>query len=100
LLATVGVSDLVVVATPDAVLVADKAKAQEVKALVDELKRSSRAETEFRHIVHRPWGSYEGVAHGPRYPGQTHPGQARGQPESAEAPPSRRTLDRRQGGRQ
>ena len=67
LLATVGVSDLVVVATPDAVLVANKAKAQEVKALVDELKRSSRAETEFRHIVHRPWGSYEGVAHGPRY---------------------------------
>jgi mannose-1-phosphate guanylyltransferase/mannose-6-phosphate isomerase len=67
LLATVGVSDLIVMATPDAVLVADKAKAQEVKALVDELKRATRAETEFRHIVHRPWGSYEGVAHGPRY---------------------------------
>jgi mannose-1-phosphate guanylyltransferase/mannose-6-phosphate isomerase len=67
LLATVGVSDLIVVATPDAVLVADKAKAQEVKTLVDELKRSARSETEFRHIVHRPWGSYEGLAHGPRY---------------------------------
>ncbi|SBT07173.1 mannose-1-phosphate guanyltransferase [Candidatus Accumulibacter aalborgensis] len=67
LLATVGVRDLIVVATPDAVLVADKSKAQDVKLLVEELKRSARAETEFRHIVHRPWGSYEGLAHGPRY---------------------------------
>jgi len=67
LLTTVGVRDLVVIATPDAVLVADKAKAQDVKTLVDELKRGARAETEFRHIVHRPWGSYEGIANGPRY---------------------------------
>ncbi|WP_313953037.1 mannose-1-phosphate guanylyltransferase/mannose-6-phosphate isomerase [Accumulibacter sp.] len=67
LVATVGVSDLIVVATPDAVLVADKAKAQEVKALVEALKRSDRVETEFRHIVHRPWGSYEGLAQAPRY---------------------------------
>jgi mannose-1-phosphate guanylyltransferase/mannose-6-phosphate isomerase len=67
LLATVGVRDLIVVATPDAVLVADKSKAQDVKLLVEELKRGARAETEFRHIVHRPWGSYEGLAHGPRY---------------------------------
>ncbi|HNC51314.1 MAG TPA: mannose-1-phosphate guanylyltransferase/mannose-6-phosphate isomerase [Accumulibacter sp.] len=67
LLATVGVKELIVIATPDAVLVADRTKAQEVKTLVDELKRASRSETEFLHIVHRPWGSYEGVAHGPRY---------------------------------
>jgi mannose-1-phosphate guanylyltransferase/mannose-6-phosphate isomerase len=67
LLATLGVRDLIVIATPDAVLVADKARAQEVKTLVDELKRCARAETEFRHVVHRPWGSYEGLAHGPRY---------------------------------
>lgn len=67
LLTTLGVTDLIVVATPDAVLVAHRSKAQEVKTLVDELKRTARSETEFRHIVHRPWGSYEGVAHGPRY---------------------------------
>ena len=67
LLATVGVRELIVIATPDAVLVADKSKAQEVKALVEELKSATRCETEFRHIVHRPWGSYEGVANGPRY---------------------------------
>jgi mannose-1-phosphate guanylyltransferase/mannose-6-phosphate isomerase len=67
LLATVGVRGLIVVATPDAILVADKSKAQEVKALVEALKRSARSETELRHIVHRPWGSYEGLAHAPRY---------------------------------
>ncbi|MBL8390439.1 MAG: mannose-1-phosphate guanylyltransferase/mannose-6-phosphate isomerase [Candidatus Accumulibacter sp.] len=67
LLATVGISDLVVIATPDAVLVADKTKAQDVKTLVDELKRSGRCETEFHQVVHRPWGSYEGLASGPRY---------------------------------
>lgn len=67
LLTTVGVRDLVVVATPDAVLVADKSKAQDVKTLVEQLKLRAREETEFRHIVHRPWGTYEGLAHAPRY---------------------------------
>ncbi|MCM8593915.1 mannose-1-phosphate guanylyltransferase/mannose-6-phosphate isomerase [Accumulibacter sp.] len=67
LLATIGVSNLIVIATPDAVLVAERSRAQEVKTLVEQLKRSARSETEFRHIVHRPWGSYEGLAHGPRY---------------------------------
>lgn len=67
LLTTVGVRDLIVVATPDAVLVADKTKAQDVKTLVAELKLGARGETEFRHIVHRPWGTYEGIAHGSRY---------------------------------
>ena len=67
LVATVGVSNLVVVATKDAVLVADKANAQAVKKVVETLKKTSRAETEFQHIVHRPWGSYEALAHAPRY---------------------------------
>ena len=67
LLATIGVSNLIVIGTPDAVLVAERSRAQEVKTLVEQLKRGARSETEFRHIVHRPWGSYEGLAHGPRY---------------------------------
>ncbi len=67
LVATVGVSDLVIVATKDAVLVADKANAQAVKKVVETLKSASRQETEFQHIVHRPWGSYEGLAQAPRY---------------------------------
>lgn len=67
LLATVGVSDVVVVVTPDAVLVAEKSCAQDVKQVVEKLKRAERVETEFQHIVHRPWGSYEGLANGSRY---------------------------------
>jgi mannose-1-phosphate guanylyltransferase/mannose-6-phosphate isomerase len=67
LVATIGVSDLVVVATKDAVLVADKRNAQAVKKVVEALKGASRPETEFQHIVHRPWGSYEGLAEAPRY---------------------------------
>jgi mannose-1-phosphate guanylyltransferase/mannose-6-phosphate isomerase len=67
LVATVGVRDLVVVATPDAVLVADKQNAQDVKKVVEALKRAARAETEFLHVVHRPWGSYESLAQDTRY---------------------------------
>lgn len=67
LVATVGVRDLVVVATPDAVLVADRNNAQDVKKVVEALKLTARKETEFQHVVHRPWGSYEGLAHGSRY---------------------------------
>lgn len=67
LLATVGVSDVVVVITPDAALVADKSRAQDVRRIVDTLKSTKRVETEFQHVVHRPWGSYEGLANGPRY---------------------------------
>ncbi len=67
LVATVGVSDLIVVATKDAVLVADKLNAQSVKKVVEALKSASRPETEFQHIVHRPWGSYEALAYAPRY---------------------------------
>ncbi len=67
LVATVGVSDLIVVATKDAVLVADRLNAQDVKKVVETLKIASRPETEFQHIVHRPWGSYEGLAYAPRY---------------------------------
>lgn len=67
LVALVGMEDTVVVETADAVLVADKARAQEVKHIVSALKAAGRAETEFHTIVHRPWGSYEGIARGPRY---------------------------------
>lgn len=67
LLTAVGVSGLIVVATPDAVLVADKTRAQSVKELVDILKKQERKEADFRHLVHRPWGSFQSLANGPRY---------------------------------
>jgi len=67
LVATIGVADLVVVETPDAVLVAPKSRAQDVKQIVERLKREGRGESELHTRVHRPWGSYEGVADGGRY---------------------------------
>lgn len=67
LVAAVGVNDLVIVETADAVLVAPKSRAQDVKLVVAHLKKSGRTETELHTQVHRPWGSYEGVADGGRY---------------------------------
>jgi mannose-1-phosphate guanylyltransferase/mannose-6-phosphate isomerase len=57
----------VVVETPDAVLVADKNKCQDVKAIVTQLKDGNREEYRFHSRVYRPWGDYEGVDAGGRY---------------------------------
>jgi mannose-1-phosphate guanylyltransferase len=67
LVATVGIKDLVVVETHDAVLVADKAQAQEVKQIVEQLKGEQREEENFHRIVYRPWGSFDSVDEGDRY---------------------------------
>jgi mannose-1-phosphate guanylyltransferase / mannose-6-phosphate isomerase len=64
LTALVGVKDLVVVVTDDAVLVADKAHAQDVKVIVDRLKADGRAEFAEHKMVYRPWGSYQGIDSG------------------------------------
>jgi len=61
IVAAVGVSDLIVVETPDAVLVAHKDHAQDVKKIVDHLKLHARSEHEFHSRVYRPWGWYEGI---------------------------------------
>jgi len=67
LLACVGVSDLVVVETPDAVLVAHKDKTQDVKKIVEALKAQGRTEGIIHRKVFRPWGSYDGVDAGERF---------------------------------
>lgn len=67
LLTTVGVEDLIIVETADAVLVARKDRAQEVKEIVSQLKAAQRAEHLVHRKVHRPWGCYEGVDAGPRF---------------------------------
>jgi mannose-1-phosphate guanylyltransferase/mannose-6-phosphate isomerase len=67
LTALVGVRDLVVIATDDAVLVADKARTQDVKAIVDRLKADNRSEHTEHKRVFRPWGSYETVDIGDRF---------------------------------
>ena len=67
LVACVGVSDLIVIETPDAVLVAHKDHAQDVKQIVDHLKARNRSEHLMHRRVYRPWGSYEGVDVGERF---------------------------------
>jgi len=59
LVSVVGVKDHVIVETPDAVLVAHKDAAQNVKNIVDKLKETHREEALIPHKVYRPWGTYE-----------------------------------------
>ncbi|MEI8168803.1 MAG: mannose-1-phosphate guanylyltransferase/mannose-6-phosphate isomerase [Rhodoferax sp.] len=67
LIACVGVNDLVVIETADAILVAHKDKTQDVKKIVDILKKQGRAEGSVHRKVFRPWGSYDGVDAGERF---------------------------------
>jgi mannose-1-phosphate guanylyltransferase/mannose-6-phosphate isomerase len=67
LIACVGVSDLVVVETVDAILVAHKDKTQDVKKIVDQLKAASRSEGQMHRKVYRPWGWYDSVDNGARF---------------------------------
>nr|WP_281169627.1 cupin domain-containing protein [Kushneria aurantia] len=64
---TIGVQDLIIVQTKDAILVADKYKAQNVKDVVAELKRLGREEYKLHREVYRPWGKYESIDSGGRY---------------------------------
>lgn len=67
LVALIGVHDHIVVETDDAVLVAPKDRAQEIKRVVQSLKRAHRAEVENHRRVSRPWGFYETIALGDRF---------------------------------
>lgn len=67
LVTTVGVDDLVIVETKDAVLVAHKDKVQEVKQIVGQLKVQSRSEHINHREVYRPWGKYDAIDNGERY---------------------------------
>ncbi|WPL17950.1 Alginate biosynthesis protein AlgA [Thiorhodovibrio winogradskyi] len=67
MLAAVGVEDLIVVETADAVLVAHKNHAQDVKAVTQFLSKSKRNEHLDHQRVHRPWGAFSGIDKGARY---------------------------------
>lgn len=67
LVATVGVDDLVIVDTKDALLVAHKGRVQEVKKVVDRLKAEGRTEHLTHREVYRPWGVYDSIDQGTRY---------------------------------
>lgn len=67
MVAVVGVEDLIVVETADAVLVTRRDKAQDVKRIVERLNASGRQESVTHRRVVRPWGSYEAVDQGDRF---------------------------------
>jgi len=67
MVACVGVADLVVVETSDAVMVAHKNQTQQVKDIVARLKTEKRPEAANHRKVHRPWGYYDSIDHGPRF---------------------------------
>jgi mannose-1-phosphate guanylyltransferase/mannose-6-phosphate isomerase len=67
LVGLIGVHDVVVVETPDAVLVADRSRSQEVKTIVGQLQQAGRTEHTLHRQVHRPWGWYDSIDSGPRF---------------------------------
>lgn len=67
LVATLGVADLVIVETDDAVLVADRSRSQQLRGLVARLEAEGRPETSRATTVHRPWGYYQSVDVGERH---------------------------------
>ena len=67
LVACIGISDMIVVETPDAILVSHKDRTQDVKHIVDRLKQGDRTEAHQHRKVFRPWGSYDGVDMGDRF---------------------------------
>ena len=67
LVAAVGVDNLVVVATKDVVMVADKNKVQDVKLIAQKLKEQARSEWQLNREVYRPWGKYDSIDQGEGY---------------------------------
>ncbi|MBK1713809.1 cupin domain-containing protein, partial [Rubrivivax gelatinosus] len=67
LVGAVGLDDVIIVETADAVLVADRARSQEVKQIVAQLGSQQRGEHTLHRKVHRPWGWYDSIDSGPRH---------------------------------
>jgi mannose-1-phosphate guanylyltransferase/mannose-6-phosphate isomerase len=66
-IAALGLRDVVLVATKDAVLAAARERAEDVREVVDQLRRNGRGEHMAHTVVYRPWGSYETTDRGPRF---------------------------------
>ncbi|WP_174560452.1 mannose-1-phosphate guanylyltransferase/mannose-6-phosphate isomerase [Acinetobacter bouvetii] len=67
LVSVLGLDDVIVIETSDAVLVANKNKVQDIKKVVEKLKSTQRSEVEQHRKVYRPWGSYDSIDSGDRY---------------------------------
>ena len=98
--ATVGVENLVIVDTPDAVLVAHRDHLQRVKDVVGELKARGHESYRLHKTVARPWGAYTVLRGGARVQDQAHRGEARRRALAAAAPSPQRALGGRRRRRQ
>ncbi|MDR4651832.1 MAG: mannose-1-phosphate guanylyltransferase/mannose-6-phosphate isomerase [Nitrosomonas sp.] len=67
LVTCIGIRDMIVVETPDAILVSHKDKTQDVKKIVDSLKETGRSESHLHRKVFRPWGWYDSIDSGDRF---------------------------------
>lgn len=67
LIATVGLKDVVIIETDDAILVGDRHRIQEVKNVVANIKSTGRSEAYAHRKVYRPWGAYDSIDNGPRF---------------------------------
>lgn len=67
LVGAIGIRNLIIVDTPDALLVADRKRAQDVKLLYNELKKRGHEAHKYHRTVHRPWGDYTVLEEGDRY---------------------------------
>jgi mannose-1-phosphate guanylyltransferase / mannose-6-phosphate isomerase len=67
LIGAVGVNDLIVIDTPDALLIANRERAQDVKQIFAELKSRGHETYKVHRTVHRPWGTYSVLLEGPRF---------------------------------
>ena len=67
MVAALGVKDLMIIDTPDALLVANRGHTQDVKKIVSELKNQEHESYRFHRTVHRPWGTYTVLEEGPRF---------------------------------
>lgn len=67
LVSALGLENVVVIETADAVLVADQSKVQDIKKIVEKLKSNQRCEVDAHRKVYRPWGSYDSIDQGSRY---------------------------------
>jgi hypothetical protein len=89
-----GLEGIVAVAMPDAVLVADKSRAQDVKAVVDTLRAAEVAQADDYPRFSPALGLVRDAVPGHAVPGEAHHGQARRRPEPAKPSPPLRALDR------
>jgi mannose-1-phosphate guanylyltransferase len=67
LVTTIGLENMVVIETKDAVLVADKNQSQNIKQIVDKLRANGRSEDQFHRVVYRPWGHFDSVEEDKRF---------------------------------